>query len=83
MATVPLPLVSQPARQASAMPTRKAIAAGVSGAIATIAVFVLNTYVLPPDKPLTAEISVALTTVLSFAISYFVPPAAADQVTAV
>jgi fluoride ion exporter CrcB/FEX len=82
MATAPLSLVTPSAKQASAQPTRKAIAAGVAGALATIAVFVLNTYVLPHDKPLTAEISVAITTVLSFAISYFVPPSTTDQVTA-
>jgi hypothetical protein len=49
--------------------------------VATIAVFALNTYVLPHDKPLTADISVALATILSFVISYFVPPAATDHIT--
>lgn len=69
-------------KQATGVPTRKVIAGGIAGALTTIGVFVLNTYVLPLDKPITAEISAAITTVLSFVIAYFVPPAASDQVTA-
>ncbi len=68
------------AKQVSNMPTRKVLAGGFAGAIATIGVFLLNTYVLPPDKPLTAEIAAAITTVLSGLISYITPPAAVDQV---
>ena len=82
MATAPTPAVHPAAKQESAAPTRKVVAGGVAGAIATIAVFALNTYVLPTEKPITAEIAAALTTVLSFVISYLVPPAAADQITA-
>jgi hypothetical protein len=78
-----MPLAAGSAKQVDAAPTRKVIAGGVAGAIAVIAVFALNTYVLPADKPLTADIAVAVTTVLSFLISYLVPPAASDQVTAV
>jgi fluoride ion exporter CrcB/FEX len=69
-------------KQANPTPTRKVIAGGIAGALATIGVFILNTYVLPPDKPLTAEISAAITTVLSFLISYLVPPSSSDQITA-
>ena len=67
-------------KQVSNVPTRKVIAGGFAGAVATIGVFLLNTYVLPPDKPLTAEIAAAITTVLSAVIAYVVPPAAGDQV---
>jgi fluoride ion exporter CrcB/FEX len=80
MATAPSLPAPLSTNQASALPTRKVTAGGLAGAVATIAVFALNTYVLPHDKPLTAEISVALATVFSFAISYFIPPAATDRV---
>jgi hypothetical protein len=60
-------------------PTQKVAAAGVAGAITTIIVFVINTYVVP-DKPISAEIGAALTTVLSFMTSYFTPPAPRDKV---
>jgi len=82
MATLNLPATTTPARQQDAVPTRKVIAGGIAGAAATILIFVLNTYLLPPDKPLTADIAAALTTLLSFIIAYFVPPAASDQVSA-
>jgi hypothetical protein len=72
--------VSGGTKQMLIAPTRKVLAGGFAGAVATIGVWLLNTYVLPPDKPLTAEIATAITTVLSAVISYFVPPAAEDQV---
>ena len=82
MATAQTPLAVSGAKQVSAAPTRKVLAGGLAGALASIAVFALNTYVLPPDKPITAEIAAALITVLTFFISYMVPPAPADQITA-
>lgn len=81
MATAPTPLIISNTKQAGNAPTRKVLAGGLAGAVATISVFVLNTYALPPDKPLTADIAAALTTVLSFVISYMVAPASTDQVT--
>jgi fluoride ion exporter CrcB/FEX len=72
--------VSGATKQASNLPTRKVIAGSFAGAVTTIGVFLLNTYLLPPDKPLTAEIAAAITTVLATVIAYVVPPAAEDQV---
>jgi hypothetical protein len=59
-------------------PVRKITAAALAGAVATIIVFVLNTYLLPEDKILTGEIAAALTTVLAFAAGYFVSPGAGE-----
>ena len=81
MPTANPPLMARVVKQASSVPTRKVMAGGVAGALTTVLVFVLNTYVLPMDKPLTAEIAAALTTIFSFAFSYLVPPAVSDQVT--
>src|SRR5262245_51657626 len=55
-------------------PTRKVTAAAVAGAAASVVVYVLNVYVLPPDRPLTPEIAAALTTLVGFAACYLVPP---------
>jgi hypothetical protein len=81
MATSNLIATHPSAKQQDAVPTRKVTAGGIAGAASILIVFLLNTYILPPDKPLTAEIAAALTTILSFAIAYLVPPAATDQVT--
>lgn len=64
-------------RTASAAPVRKVIVGGLAGALSTVLLWVLNTYVLP--KPMPAEVGSAVTTVLSFVVSYLVPPAASDQ----
>ena len=83
MASHPIKHASAPVAQASLVPTRKVIAGGASGALASLIVLCLDLYVLPPDRPLPAEIAVLLATVLSFATSYLVPPARSDQPTMV
>ncbi len=62
------------------MPTRKVGAGGATGALTLIIVWVLNSFVLPPDRQITGEIAAAITTILSFAVSYLVPPAPVDKV---
>lgn len=65
--------------QSTAMPVRKVLVGGLAGAITTIVVWVLNTYVLG-SKPITGDIGAAITTVLSFVISYIVPPSPNESV---
>ncbi|HEY3706885.1 MAG TPA: hypothetical protein VGL22_17615 [Terracidiphilus sp.] len=68
--------------QSTGLPVRKVLAGGVSGAITTIVVFVLNNYVLEPHgaKLITGDIGAAITTVLSFVVSYFIPPGPNESV---
>jgi len=61
-------------------PVRKVTAGGLAGAIATILVFVLNTYALPGTKQLTPEIAAALTTVFSIVVAYMTPPGRNENV---
>ena len=68
------------AMQNSAMPIRKVSVGALAGAVSTVIVFVLNTFVLSHDQQIPAEVATALATVLSFCASYFVPPAADDGV---
>ena len=68
-----------PLRTQGSAPVRKVTAGGIAGAITTVLVFVINTYVVP-TKPITPEIAAALTTIISFAVSYLVPPAESDKV---
>ena len=67
-------------KMSTAAPGRKVIAGAGGAAIVTVLVFVLNTFVLPPDKLLTPEITGALATVASFALGYLVRPGARDVV---
>ena len=61
-------------------PVKKVAASGIGGAIATIVVFVLNTYVITdPSKLLTGDVSAALTTFVSFLTAYIVPPGAKES----
>ncbi|HIK45464.1 MAG TPA: hypothetical protein IGR64_11350 [Leptolyngbyaceae cyanobacterium M65_K2018_010] len=56
-------------------PVRKVTFGAVSGALVTLIVGILNTYVpFFEAKPISGEISGALTTVVSFLVSYMVPP---------
>lgn len=72
---------NQQVRQLSSVPTRKVAAAGLSGAIAALIVFVLNTWnLLPGGADVPSDIAVAISTIIAFAVSYFVPPAASDTV---
>lgn len=65
-------------RQQSALPTRKVLTSGVTGAVTVIIIYVLNTYVLP--EPIPVEIGSAIATILSFGMAWIVPPAASDQI---
>lgn len=57
-------------------PVRKVTAGALSGAVVTLVIWMLNTYVSPFDKkPIPAEITGTMTTIVSFLISYAVPPA--------
>lgn len=56
-------------------PRRKVLGAAFTGALVTLTVFVLNTYVISDqDKKITSEASAAATTVLSSLIAYLIPP---------
>lgn len=68
-----------PVRTEGNVPVRKVTAGGIAGAVTTVVVFVVNTYVAP-TKPLTPEIAAAITTVISFIAAYWVRPAASDKV---
>jgi hypothetical protein len=60
-------------------PTRKVSAAGVTGALVTLIVGILNAYVpFFADKPISGEISGAATTVLTFVVAYLVPPSPSE-----
>ncbi len=67
-------------RQANRMPTRKVQVGGISGALTVVVVWLLNTFVFPPQHQMPAEIASALTVVISFIASYLVPPAPEDTV---
>jgi hypothetical protein len=56
-------------------PVRKVTAGALSGAIVTLVIWMLNTYVpMFNRRPIPAEITGTLTTIVSFMISYAVPP---------
>lgn len=60
------------------MPTRKVTSTVFSGALATILIGVLNTYVVP-GHPISGEMAAAITTVITFAVAYFVPDASQHE----
>ena len=68
------------ARMQSAMPARKVTAATLAAALATILVWVLNSFVLSAARQIGPEVAGAITTVLVALTGYFTPPAAQDQV---
>ena len=68
------------ARMQSAMPARKVTAATLAAALATILVWVLNSFVLSTEQQIGPEVAGAITTVLVALAGYFTPPAAQDQV---
>lgn len=68
------------ARMQSAKPARKVTAATLAAALATILVWVLNTFVLSAAQQISPEVAGAITTVLVALAGYFTPPAAEDQV---
>ena len=56
-------------------PVRKVTAGAFTGALVTLIVLILNTYVPSFErKPISGEISSAATTVLTFIVSYLVSP---------
>lgn len=62
-------------------PVRKVTAGALSGAVVTLIIWMLNTYVSPFDKkPIPAEITGTMTTIVSFLISYAVPPARKETI---
>ncbi len=67
-------------RMESNTPVRKVTAVGIAGAITTLLVFVLNTYVLDPGKQITPDAAAALTTVLAFLAGYFTRPGEGERV---
>ena len=64
---------------ATLMPTNKVIAGGIAGALVTVVVFVLNTWVLKDNK-IPADVASALTFILSSAAAYLKSPSP-DQTT--
>lgn len=59
------------------VPVRKVGAAGLSGSVATIAIWALDHMGIKPD----ASVAAALTTLISFAVAYFVPSPAGGAAT--
>ena len=56
-------------------PINKVLGSAFTGALVTLTVFVLNTYVIhEPNKDITPEASAAATIVLSSLIAYLIPP---------
>lgn len=53
------------------MPERKVWSAGIGGAIATVIIWALNTYVL--SVPIEGEIAAAMTAIVTAAVAYLVP----------
>jgi len=66
----------------AAAPVRKVTAGALGGAIVTVLVWYLNTFVLEPDKQITGQVAAALTTIVTFLVGYFVPPSAKDEIVA-
>jgi CDP-diglyceride synthetase len=68
-------------RMKSATPTRKTTAGALGGAIATVLVWAVNTFVLTdPGQKITGEVAAAIVTIVTFAVSYFVAPGSKDEV---
>lgn len=58
-------------------PRHKVLASGFAGSVVTLAVLILNCYVLTgdkADKKVPAELASAATVVLSTLVAYFAPP---------
>ena len=66
--------------QSSSAPTRKVTFGGAAGAISTITVFILNSFVLSSEHQIPSAVAGALATLLSFGIAYMVSPAETDSV---
>jgi low affinity Fe/Cu permease len=62
------------------IPARKVTAGALIGALVTILVWALNTFVLSAEQQITGEIAAAITTVITFVVGYFVRPSQIDNV---
>ncbi len=67
-------------RMQTKIPARKVTAGGLIGALVTILVWALNTFVLSAEQQITGEIAAAITTVITFLVGYFVRPSRIDNV---
>ena len=61
-----------PIRTVGVAPIRKVTASGAAGALSTVLVFVVNTYIAP-GKPITPAVAAAIATILAFAAGYLRP----------
>lgn len=59
-------------------PARKVVGSALAGAVTTIVIYVLNTFILA--VPLPGEVAAAVATVIAFAVGYLVPPSERDQI---
>ena len=59
-------------------PARKVVGSTLAGALATVLIYALNTFVL--EAPLPGEVAAAVTTILVFAVGYFLPPSERDGI---
>lgn len=66
------------ARMMTGAPTSKVVSTTLASAIATILIWLLDSYVLEPDMP--AAVASAVLTVCVALIGYYTPPAVRDQV---
>lgn len=57
------------------LPSRKVTASTLAAALATITVWILNTFVLPKDQRVPDAVTAALTTIFTFVAGYFTPNA--------
>jgi hypothetical protein len=67
-------------RMQTKIPVRKVTAGALIGALVTILVWALNTFVLSAEQQITGEIAAALTTVITFVVGYFIRPSQIDTV---
>ncbi|MEM7488677.1 MAG: hypothetical protein AAF390_06085 [Pseudomonadota bacterium] len=66
------------AQMATAAPARKVMASSGAVAVATILVWIFETYVL--EQPFPEAVKAAVLTICVFAVGYLVPPAPTDRV---
>ncbi len=64
----------------SRAPTQKVTFGAFAGALTTVLVWILNSFVLPANHQITPELASLLTIIVTFITGYFVPPAMRDQV---
>ncbi len=69
-------------KMSSSKPAQKVVAATLGAAVATIVIWILNSYVLksPLPEAVAGAVTVIVTTLVTFLAGYFTSPAAADQI---